>query len=299
MISLFNDDTLENATELKSENKTIEEKNDVFIFDDGTKEGVEEGTSTMPSMKQKANEKGDEGTSYIIDKPEDIERILKFADESDFVKKSLATRRKNAAKRKEEKEKEALLPITQKKKKKKTTKKKKTLKPRGDYGRNFASNREDTNRDMVSEMLNDLNYWNKYLGNPAKTPDEVAFRINDFFQHCEEVGRVPTVEKLALALGTNYMQLWRMEHQNRYGEVVANMITHAKTIIATMDAELAQIGKIQPVIYIFRAKNFYGMKDQVDIQTSVEQPLGEKESNLKEKYKDLIDVQEADIEEKE
>ena len=32
-----------------------------------------------------------------------------------------------------------------------------------------------------------------------------------------------------------------------------------------MDAELAQEGKIQPVVYMFRAKNYYGMKDQQDV----------------------------------
>ena len=35
-------------------------------------------------------------------------------------------------------------------------------------------------------------------------------------------------------------------------------------------------GKINPVVYIFRAKNYFGMKDQQDVVIKPENPLGEK-----------------------
>lgn len=52
------------------------------------------------------------------------------------------------------------------------------------------------------------------------------------------------------------------------------MLKRAKAIISTMDAELAMTGKIQPVVYIFRSKNFYGMRDQVDISATNESGNG-------------------------
>lgn len=33
-------------------------------------------------------------------------------------------------------------------------------------------------------------------------------------------------------------------------------------------------GKINPVVYIFRAKNYFGMKDQQDITITPQMPLG-------------------------
>jgi hypothetical protein len=47
--------------------------------------------------------------------------------------------------------------------------------------------------------------------------------------------------------------------------VAPDILKKAKNLIASLDAELAQEGKIQPVVYMFRAKNYYGMKDQQDV----------------------------------
>ena len=42
------------------------------------------------------------------------------------------------------------------------------------------------------------------------------------------------------------------------------MIKKAKEILASLDAELVSRGKIPQITYIFRAKNFFGMKDVQD-----------------------------------
>jgi len=46
------------------------------------------------------------------------------------------------------------------------------------------------------------------------------------------------------------------------------MIKKAKQILAAIDAELVSSGKIPQVVYIFRAKNFFGMADQQEIVVS-------------------------------
>lgn len=39
-------------------------------------------------------------------------------------------------------------------------------------------------------------------------------------------------------------------------------------MIAAFDAELAVRGLINPVVYIFRGKNYYGMRDQQDVSVT-------------------------------
>lgn len=48
-----------------------------------------------------------------------------------------------------------------------------------------------------------------------------------------------------------------------------------KEILAGIDAKLVSMGKIPQVTYIFRAKNFFGMKDQQDLVVTPAQPLGD------------------------
>lgn len=49
----------------------------------------------------------------------------------------------------------------------------------------------------------------------------------------------------------------------------------AKEILAGIDAKLVSMGKIPQVTYIFRAKNFFGMKDQQDLVVTPAMPLGD------------------------
>ena len=56
-----------------------------------------------------------------------------------------------------------------------------------------------------------------------------------------------------------------------------------------MDAELVSRGKIPQVTYIFRAKNFFGMKDQTDLVVAPANPLGDisDAETIKDKYAEL------------
>ena len=144
--------------------------------------------------------------------------------------------------------------------------------------------------DAIAEAVSNAFYW--FNQEKVKSDEEVAERLNDFFAHCSKTGELPTVEKLALCLGTYRDQLWEWEHGRGLDATPerALMIKKAKGIIAALDAELAAKQKISPVVYIFRAKNFYGMRDQVDnyIVTNNNQEVSAE--TLAEKYGDIIDV---------
>jgi len=130
----------------------------------------------------------------------------------------------------------------------------------------------DAPKDAVKKALGSVLYW--YKKEIPESDEEFAERLNEFFQHCYESNEIPTVEKLALSLGTTRQTLWDWESTDRKGRLVSDMIKHAKSMISAMDAELAMTGKIQPVVYIFRAKNYYGMRDQVDISAASEGSAG-------------------------
>lgn len=125
----------------------------------------------------------------------------------------------------------------------------------------------------ISGMLNSVMRW--YGRKPIKSDEECAERLNEFFHSLAETGELPSTEKMALALGVTRQSIWNWENGDRCSAERTRMIKQAKELLAAMDAELVSRGKIPQVTYIFRAKNFFGMKDQTDVVITPNNPLGE------------------------
>ena len=129
-----------------------------------------------------------------------------------------------------------------------------------------------------------------------KTDEEFIARTNEYFVHQFENGLLPTWESYCLALGTTNETVFNWMNTGSKGLVVSNLCKNVKQLMASNDAQLAATGKIQPVVYIFRSKNYYGMKDQADVVISTNNGIEHKtEAELREKYKDYIEV-DADVE---
>lgn len=125
----------------------------------------------------------------------------------------------------------------------------------------------------IGRIVNEsFQYFNR---RPPKDNEECAERLNEFFAQCARDDQMPTVEDMALALGVTRKTVWEWETGVRRDPERQYMIQKAKEIIAGIDAKLAAEGKIPQVVYIFRAKNFHGMKDQQDVVFTPNQPLGE------------------------
>lgn len=131
-------------------------------------------------------------------------------------------------------------------------------------------------KDEVRQIMSNVLYW--YKREIVKSDEECAERLDEFFSHCNETGEIPTVEKMCLSLGTDRATVWEWQNKGVHGPGRANMIKKAKEIMAGIDAELVQTGKIPQVVYIFRGKNYYGMKDQTDVVITPNQPMGEQKS---------------------
>ena len=133
----------------------------------------------------------------------------------------------------------------------------------------------------------------------VKSDKELVERLDYFFKHCAETGQIPTVEKMCLCLGysRNTIFDWETGRKHGFSPETSDVIKNAKQLIASFDSELLLSGKLNPVAYIFRAKNYYGMKDQQEHVVATTDPLGAiaSEDEIKKRIeadtKNIIDIE--------
>lgn len=129
---------------------------------------------------------------------------------------------------------------------------------------------------------------------PRVTSDEeLADRLGQYFTRCAENNIRPTVEEMALATGYAPRTVWNWENGIRRGPgpQAGEIVKKAKGFIQVFDAKLVMEGALNPVTYIFRAKNYYGMKDQQDISVAptsseADRPIEE----INERYANAIEL---------
>ena len=121
----------------------------------------------------------------------------------------------------------------------------------------------------------------------VQSPEELADRFEQLFNVAAEQGMLPRYEHLALVSGLPRSTFY--EYGNDKSPYAPNkgyldVIKKAKLIIASMEAGLASTGKIPAPVYIFREKNYSGMKDTQDIQVTPNQ-----NSQIPENAEEIID----------
>lgn len=146
---------------------------------------------------------------------------------------------------------------------------------------NFGSSLEvltDTmeKRELIGKIQNNCLVFYNMGAVPVKTDEDTRIRIADFFSECARTQQIPTVEKLALALGVTRETLWKWESGKLLADTERSLIIkRAKDFLSSFDAELLLENKLNPVAYIFRAKNYYGMSDKQEYVLTPNSPLGE------------------------
>lgn len=102
-----------------------------------------------------------------------------------------------------------------------------------------------------------------------QTDIEVEERINLYFQYCIDHDLRPGIEGLSLALGTTRKSLFDWEHKNSWSNSRrSELISGARQIIAAFLEELSLKGKINPVTFIFLAKNNHDYSDKTELSVS-------------------------------
>lgn len=123
----------------------------------------------------------------------------------------------------------------------------------------------DKDRELAKKVLKfNLDIMKKATNKP-KTVEELQDRFTEYFELCIEEGMPPTIEGLALCSG------WCRSTFYDIGEGKVNVqfsdtVKKAKDYVCNYDASMASIGKVNAPIYIFRAKNFYDMKDVQEVK---------------------------------
>lgn len=163
-----------------------------------------------------------------------------------------------------------------------------TVRKRGSKSASIEATTTATSSE-ISEMIGNVLYW--YDKKPVRSNSECADRLFEYFQHVEQTGEVPTVEKMCLALGIARSTCWNWKNGIGCDRERMNMIKKAYDIMGALDAELVSKNKIPQVTYIFRAKNFYDLTDTQQIVVTPNNPLeSENPDELKKYVRQLPDI---------
>ena len=138
---------------------------------------------------------------------------------------------------------------------------------------NFPQIIESPKADDVRRIGFTLLKW--YDMKKAVTDEEIRERLHRYFVETLENGEIPTVEEMCLALGYPRATIWRWE-TGAEGSTPArrDLIKKAKEFLASFDAKLVQENKVNPTTYIFRAKNYFGLRDTQEYVLTPNDPLG-------------------------
>ena len=135
------------------------------------------------------------------------------------------------------------------------------------------------NRGSVQKAIQDvdLEYRKKKIAfvvqvsklNTARieTPEEMEERIDKLFELCIETGNIPSYECIAVACGLPLSTFYDMKNNKFEGYAqYSAIIKKAKDAIAFMESSMANDGKMPSAVWIFRAKNYLGMRDTVQVE---------------------------------
>lgn len=131
-----------------------------------------------------------------------------------------------------------------------------------------------------------------YQAPKVKSDEELEQRFVEYFNYCSTQDIRPTVEGMAMAVGYAFRSLYDIEvgRSKGFSSETSNIIKKAKAFLAVYDADLVASGKMNPVTYIFRAKNYYGMSDKQEVVVTPNTPLGNGENveAIEQSYADSI-----------
>lgn len=173
--------------------------------------------------------------------------------------------------------------------------------------RNFPNARyqpeTEEDKEQVSQFLNEI--YVSYKKPPVKSDEELKIRLDEYFRLCADTGQTPTVEQMSMETGWSIQTVkeWQYGINKGFSPQTATIIKKAKDFMQTFDAKLVVAGKMNFLAYCFRAKNYYGMKDQQDLAFVQPNPLGEAKSpeELRRKYLEDIgadpDIIDAEVSE--
>ena len=150
----------------------------------------------------------------------------------------------------------------------KPVKKKNRGAPPPQVRRGFGENAED--KALISKLLTEA--LDAYNQPKVKSDRELAERWNEYFHKCAETGQIPTVEEMAMYSGYTQATVWDWENGRNQGfsSQTSELVKKAKEYLKMFDAKLVMSGKANPIVYFFRAKNYYGLADKQEFEITAQ-----------------------------
>ncbi len=140
-------------------------------------------------------------------------------------------------------------------------------------------NESDDKKKKKMDILARLTELDRRRGKAKfENVEQMQLVVENYFQDCMDLELRPTIRGLASALGTVFSTLNDWERGSRdaqLGSKCSAVIKKAKQFISEYDELLALENIDNPILFMFRAKNYYGMKDTQDIQITPNTPLGD------------------------
>lgn len=113
------------------------------------------------------------------------------------------------------------------------------------------------------------------LGRP-KTDDEVASRIDKYFNFCQQSSIRPGIESLCMALHISRTTLFRWNNGIDCSTYRQELIQSAKSFVGAFLEQAMLGGKISPPSGIFLMKNWLSYKDAISIEEAIPQNMNKK-----------------------
>lgn len=154
-------------------------------------------------------------------------------------------------------------------------------------------NVKNFNRIVVSRNFDKLhdNYKSGFKKQVFTNYEECLEEVEGYFKLCDQYNIIPTIASLSLYLGVNRDTIYAVANDPRT-YVCSDIL---KTAIATCQGYHEQAfmsNEISPVSFIFYAKNYYGMKDQTDVNVSANNQDNTINSNTMQTIKEQIKMEE-------
>lgn len=145
----------------------------------------------------------------------------------------------------------------------------------GNFPQTQFKPKTDEDHALVSKLIDEV--LTEYKRPRVRSDEELAARLNDYFERCSTRGQIPTVEEMAMSTGYSITTLLDWEHGRNKGfsSETSLIIKKAKDFLKTFDAKLVITGKMNFLAYCFRAKNYYGMADKREVVLTPNNPLGD------------------------
>ena len=138
-----------------------------------------------------------------------------------------------------------------------------TMRPNFPQVIGFGGSPED--KEMIAKIIGEVRM--SFEMPMPKNDDELEQRVVDYFELCERRQMIPTMEELSMYIGFSkeYVSDVRRGKTNGFSPRTKEICNRITAAMSAIDAKLAMTGRVRDAIYIFRSKNFYGMKDQQEV----------------------------------